>query len=56
MPAPTPRSRQCGAWRQQGERDPDRVEIQVDIRALPGITSEEVEAMLKEAMGDLPTA
>jgi len=32
---------------------PDRVEIQVDIRALPGITSEEVEAMLKEAMGDL---
>jgi acetylornithine deacetylase/succinyl-diaminopimelate desuccinylase-like protein len=32
---------------------PDKVEIQVDIRALPGITSEEVEAMLKEAMGDL---
>jgi acetylornithine deacetylase/succinyl-diaminopimelate desuccinylase-like protein len=32
---------------------PDRVEIQVDIRALPGITSEEVEAMLTEAMGDL---
>ncbi len=32
---------------------PDRVEIQVDIRALPGSTSEEVEAMLKEAMGDL---
>jgi acetylornithine deacetylase/succinyl-diaminopimelate desuccinylase-like protein len=32
---------------------PDRVEIQVDIRALPGITSEEVEVMLKEAMGDL---
>ncbi|HEU5189473.1 MAG TPA: M20/M25/M40 family metallo-hydrolase [Methylomirabilota bacterium] len=32
---------------------PDTVEIQVDIRALPGITSEEVEAMLKEAMGDL---
>jgi acetylornithine deacetylase/succinyl-diaminopimelate desuccinylase-like protein len=32
---------------------PDRVEIQVDIRALPGITSDEVEAMLKEAMGDL---
>ena len=32
---------------------PDTVEIQVDIRALPGITSAEVEAMLKEAMGDL---
>jgi acetylornithine deacetylase/succinyl-diaminopimelate desuccinylase-like protein len=32
---------------------PDKVEIQVDIRALPGITSEEVEAMLTEAMGDL---
>ena len=32
---------------------PDTVEIQVDIRALPGITSEEVETMLKEAMGDL---
>ena len=32
---------------------PDRVEIQVDIRALPGITSDEVEVMLKEAMGDL---
>jgi acetylornithine deacetylase/succinyl-diaminopimelate desuccinylase-like protein len=32
---------------------PDKVEIQVDIRALPGVTSEEVEAMLKEAMGDL---
>ena len=32
---------------------PDTVEIQVDIRALPGITSEEVEVMLKEAMGDL---
>ena len=32
---------------------PDRVEIQVDIRALPGVTSEEVEAMLTEAMGDL---
>jgi acetylornithine deacetylase/succinyl-diaminopimelate desuccinylase-like protein len=32
---------------------PDKVEIQVDIRALPGVTSEDVEAMLKEAMGDL---
>jgi acetylornithine deacetylase/succinyl-diaminopimelate desuccinylase-like protein len=32
---------------------PDKIEIQVDIRALPGVTSEEVEAMLKEAMGDL---
>jgi acetylornithine deacetylase/succinyl-diaminopimelate desuccinylase-like protein len=32
---------------------PDKVELEVDIRALPGITSDEVEAMLKEAMGDL---
>ena len=32
---------------------PDRVEIDVDIRSLPGIESHEVEAMLKEAMGDL---
>ena len=32
---------------------PDKIEIQVDIRALPGVTSDEVEAMLKEAMGDL---
>ncbi|HET7340594.1 MAG TPA: M20/M25/M40 family metallo-hydrolase [Methylomirabilota bacterium] len=32
---------------------PDRVEIDVDIRSLPGIESHEVEAMLREAMGDL---
>jgi acetylornithine deacetylase/succinyl-diaminopimelate desuccinylase-like protein len=32
---------------------PDRVDIDVDIRSLPGIEQHEVEAMLKEAMGDL---
>ncbi len=32
---------------------PDRVEVDVDIRALPGVTAEEVDAMLVEAMGDL---
>ena len=32
---------------------PDRVEIDVDIRALPGVTSEDVEIMLREALGDL---
>ena len=32
---------------------PDRIEIDVDIRALPGVESHEVEAMLKEAMGSL---
>jgi acetylornithine deacetylase/succinyl-diaminopimelate desuccinylase-like protein len=32
---------------------PDRVEIDVDIRALPGITTEEVDAMVREALGDL---
>ena len=32
---------------------PDRVEIDVDIRSLPGVENHEVEAMLKEAMGDL---
>jgi acetylornithine deacetylase/succinyl-diaminopimelate desuccinylase-like protein len=32
---------------------PDRIEIQVDIRALPGTTSEDVEIMLREALGDL---
>ncbi len=35
---------------------PDRVEIQVDIRALPGTTSEDVEIMLREALGDLAGA
>ncbi|HEY2995743.1 MAG TPA: M20/M25/M40 family metallo-hydrolase [Methylomirabilota bacterium] len=32
---------------------PDRIEIDVDIRSLPGVENHEVEAMLKEAMGDL---
>jgi len=32
---------------------PDRVEIDVDIRALPGVTPDEVDAMLAEALGDL---
>jgi acetylornithine deacetylase/succinyl-diaminopimelate desuccinylase-like protein len=32
---------------------PDRVEIEVDIRALPGVTPAEVDAMLAEALGDL---
>jgi acetylornithine deacetylase/succinyl-diaminopimelate desuccinylase-like protein len=32
---------------------PDRVEIDVDIRALPGVEPAEVDAMLREALGDL---
>jgi acetylornithine deacetylase/succinyl-diaminopimelate desuccinylase-like protein len=32
---------------------PDSVELQVDIRTLPGVTGEEVEKMLGEALGDL---
>lgn len=32
---------------------PDRVEIEVDIRTLPGVESDEVEAMVREALGDL---
>ncbi len=32
---------------------PDRVTIEVDIRALPGVTPGEVDAMLAEALGDL---
>ena len=32
---------------------PDRVDIDVDIRSLPGIESHEVEAMIEEALGDL---
>jgi acetylornithine deacetylase/succinyl-diaminopimelate desuccinylase-like protein len=32
---------------------PDRVEIDVDIRALPGVVPDEVDAMLREALGDL---
>jgi acetylornithine deacetylase/succinyl-diaminopimelate desuccinylase-like protein len=32
---------------------PDRVEIDVDIRALPGIEPDEVDTMLRESLGDL---
>jgi acetylornithine deacetylase/succinyl-diaminopimelate desuccinylase-like protein len=32
---------------------PDRVELDVDIRTLPGVTEEDVELMLAEALGDL---
>jgi acetylornithine deacetylase/succinyl-diaminopimelate desuccinylase-like protein len=32
---------------------PDRVEVELDIRALPGVTGEEVDRMLAEALGDL---
>jgi acetylornithine deacetylase/succinyl-diaminopimelate desuccinylase-like protein len=32
---------------------PDRIEIDVDIRALPGVTTEDVDVMLAEALGDL---
>jgi acetylornithine deacetylase/succinyl-diaminopimelate desuccinylase-like protein len=32
---------------------PDQVEVDVDIRALPGITAEEVDGLLAEALGDL---
>jgi acetylornithine deacetylase/succinyl-diaminopimelate desuccinylase-like protein len=32
---------------------PDRVEIDVDVRTLPGVTPDEVDAMLAEAIGDL---
>jgi acetylornithine deacetylase/succinyl-diaminopimelate desuccinylase-like protein len=32
---------------------PDRVELDVDIRTLPGVTEEDVAAMLTEALGDL---
>jgi acetylornithine deacetylase/succinyl-diaminopimelate desuccinylase-like protein len=32
---------------------PDRVELEVDIRTLPGVTDDDVEAMLTEALGDL---
>ncbi len=32
---------------------PDRVEIDVDIRSLPGVEQHEVEAMIAEALGDL---
>ena len=32
---------------------PDRIEIDVDIRTLPGVTPDEVDAMLVEALGDL---
>jgi acetylornithine deacetylase/succinyl-diaminopimelate desuccinylase-like protein len=32
---------------------PDRVDIDVDIRSLPGIEQHEVEAMIAEALGNL---
>lgn len=32
---------------------PDRVEIDVDIRSLPGVSPKDVDAMLAEALGDL---
>src|SRR5215470_11588848 len=32
---------------------PDRIEIDVDVRALPGVTPAEVDAMLDQALGDL---
>ena len=32
---------------------PDRIEIEVDIRALPGIGADELHAMLTEALGDV---
>jgi acetylornithine deacetylase/succinyl-diaminopimelate desuccinylase-like protein len=32
---------------------PDRIAIEVDVRALPGVSALEVDAMLKEALGDL---
>ncbi len=32
---------------------PDSVELQVDIRTLPGVTGEDVERMLDDALGDL---
>jgi len=32
---------------------PDRVEVDVDVRTLPGVTPDEVDTMLVEALGDL---
>jgi acetylornithine deacetylase/succinyl-diaminopimelate desuccinylase-like protein len=32
---------------------PDRIEIDVDVRALPGVTPAEVDAMIDQALGDL---
>jgi len=32
---------------------PDRIAVDVDVRALPGVTPLDVDAMLKEALGDL---
>ena len=34
---------------------PDRITIDVDIRALPGVSPNDVDAMLREALGDLAT-
>jgi acetylornithine deacetylase/succinyl-diaminopimelate desuccinylase-like protein len=35
---------------------PDRVELELDIRTLPGVTDDDVVAMLREALGDLADA
>jgi acetylornithine deacetylase/succinyl-diaminopimelate desuccinylase-like protein len=35
---------------------PDRIAIDVDVRALPGVSPLDVDAMLKEALGDLASA
>ena len=32
---------------------PDRIEVDVDVRTLPGVTPDEVDAMLVDALGDL---
>jgi acetylornithine deacetylase/succinyl-diaminopimelate desuccinylase-like protein len=32
---------------------PDRVDLQIDIRTLPGQSADEIDAMLREALGDL---
>jgi len=34
---------------------PDRIAIEVDVRALPGVTPNEVDDMIREALGDLAT-
>ena len=48
MPAPTPRSPRT--WRGV---IPDAVDVEVDVRSLPGQTPEEVDRLLREALGDL---
>ena len=54
MPAPTRRS--PPTWSQGGSKInviPDRIAIDVDVRALPGVSPLDVDAMLKEALGDM---